>query len=97
MSKSILNITPVTETTVYNFILRSGAAGLTDSEIYSSLNVSERSQRRLRASLSEAGLIINTGTRRLANNRLAAVWKASRVQAALDARKTKMLKTSSAR
>jgi hypothetical protein len=66
---------------VYDFILRSGAAGVTDEDIYVGLSQSltERADRHRREALAREGLIVKTGSRITSKNRSAAVWKAARV------------------
>ena len=60
---------------VYNFILRSGAAGLTDEEITNGLKVAGNVERPRRNKLVMAKLVVNSGTRRVTQRgRTAIVW-----------------------
>jgi len=65
---------------VYNFVLRSGAAGLTDEEISRGLNIAGDVERPRRNELVMCDLIIDSGYRRKTlRGRTAKVWLTTRV------------------
>lgn len=60
---------------IYNFILRSGAAGLTDEEISEGLTIAADITRHRRNELVQIGMIVNSGMRRRTRRgRTASVW-----------------------
>ena len=71
---------------VYDFILRSGAAGVTDRDIFEGLGQSShiRNDRKRRERLEECEFIEYTGMRRTESNRLASVYKATVVVRKLE-------------
>jgi hypothetical protein len=60
---------------VYNFIVRKGDAGATDDEIQRALCMNGNTQRPRRVELVDAGLIVDSGQRRVVRGRLMIVWK----------------------
>ncbi len=68
---------------VYQLILRSGAAGLTDEELSKNLRVAGDILRPRRNELVKADRVVNSGTRReTKRGRTAIVWRAVRKAAA---------------
>lgn len=65
---------------VYNFVLRSGAAGLTDEEIGLGLHIDGDTCRPRRNELVRAQRLVNSGFRRLTKRgRTAIVWISQKV------------------
>jgi hypothetical protein len=79
-SEAVLSPSALLRERIYNFILRSGNAGVTDEEIRLALNVAGDSQRPRRRELVEINLVGSTGKRRrIKTGRTATIWKATRV------------------
>lgn len=73
---------------IYNFILRSGAAGLTDEEISEGLKAAGDVSRPRRNELVRSNQVVNSGYRRATKRgRTAIVWLTSKVAKKIQKRR----------
>ena len=81
-----LSTTAILREQIYNFINRSGNAGVTDEEIAFNFDLAGDTARPRRNELVQANLIANSGVRRhTSSGRAATVWKSTRVMNKLAA------------
>lgn len=79
---------------IYNFINRSGNAGVTDEEISINFDLAGDTARPRRNELVQANLVANSGVRRhTTSGRTATVWKSTRVMNKLAATAARVAKT----